>query len=325
VEDGYFNNAPPPLPTTTKLYVDPPEIIDPTLLPSTTVDINITVDDVENMYGYEFELGYDKNILICIGVVIHEVFGEINYIPNLGIDNTAGIVWANVTYYSPANPITTYSPIALASITFRIKSTGSSVLDLDGTNLVDQTGQPITHEVEDGLIMTLIRDVAIMNVTVSLNSVYPGWVVNITVVVRNEGDQSETFVVNLLYGATLIENHTVTDLASDAETTFTFGWDTKDVPPCHNYTISAEAPALPDEEDTTDNVFEDGYIKIKLVGDINGDDSVDMRDIFDAAQAFGSYPGHPRWNPDIDLDRDGQISMRDLAIVTINFGKTCEP
>ena len=318
--DGYFNNV-----LLTKLYVDPPEIIDPTLLPPATVDINVTIDDVEDMYGYEFKLGYDNDMLICIGVVIHPVLGEINYIPNLHIDNIAGIVWINVTYYPPANPITTYSPIALATITFRMKAVGSSVIDLYDTNLVDQTGQPIVHEVGDGFIMTLIRDVAIVNVTTSENVVYPGWVIDITVVVRNEGKQSETFVVNIYYGTTLIGNHTVTDLAPDyTETTFTFSWDTEDSPPCSNYTISARAPPLPDEIDTADNVFEDGYVKIRLMGDVNGDDLIDMRDISETASAFGSYPGHPRWNPDVDLNRDGLVDMRDLAMVASLFGKECE-
>jgi hypothetical protein len=107
------------------------------------------------------------------------------------------------------------------------------------------------------------------------------------------------------------------------ETTFTFSWDTKDVPPCHNYTISAEAPPIPFETDTGDNVFEDGYVKIKLVGDIDGDDAVTIADISVAAMAFGSYPGHPRWNPIADLDQDNMISIVDVAVVAVNFGKSC--
>jgi hypothetical protein len=318
--DGYFNNV-----LLTKLYVDPPEIIDPTLLPPATVDINVTIDDVESMYGYEFKLGYDNDKLICMGVVINPVLGEINYVPNLDIDNIAGVVWVNVTYYPPANPITTNSPIALATITFRIKAMGSSIIDLYDTSLVDQTGQPIVHEIGDGLIMTLIRDVAIVNVTPSENVTYQGEMINITVTVRNEGNQSETFVVNIYHGTTLIGNHTVTDLAPNyTETTFTFGWDTNDAPCCHNYTISATAPPLPDEIDTADNMFEDGYVKIKLMGDVNGDDKIDMRDISEAAQAFGSYPGHPKWNPELDLNRDDNVNMRDLAIIARLFGKECE-
>jgi len=317
--DGYFNNV-----LLTKLYVDPPEIIDPSLIPPATVDINVTIDDVEGMYGYEFKLGYDENMLVCMGVVINPVLGEINYVPNLNIDNIAGVVWVNVTYYPPANPITTYSPLALATITFRIIAMGSSVLDLYDTSLVDQTGQPIGHEIGDGFIMTLIRDVAIVNVTTSDNVTYQGRMINITVTARNEGKQSETFVVNIYHGTTLIGNHTVTDLAPDyTETTFTFSWDTTNASCCHNYTISAEAPPLPDEIDTADNMFEDGYVKIKMLGDVNGDNKINILDISEAAQAFGSYPGHPRWNPELDLNRDDAVNMRDLSIIARLFGKEC--
>jgi len=305
------------------LYVYPPEIIDTTLMPPATINVNITLDDVESMYGYEFKLGYDSDVLICIGVVIHSVLDEPHYIPNVNIDNLAGIIMVNVTYYPPAVPITTDSPGALATITFRIKAMGSSILDLYDTNIVDQTGQPITHEVEDGFIMTLVRDVAIVDVITSRNEVFQGWIVNITVIAKNEGNLTETFDVNLYYGSDLLATYTVTDLDPNNETTFTFSWDTKDVSPCQNYTISAEAPPIPFETDTGDNVFEDGYVKIKLVGDIDGDGVVTIADISVAAMAFGSYPGHPRWNPIADLDQDNMISIVDVAVVAVNFGNSC--
>ena len=56
--------------------------------------------------------------------------------------------------------------------------------------------------------------------------------------------------------------------------------------------------------------------------DVNGDGVVDMRDIGIAAAAFGSYPGHPRWNPDADINQDNVVDMRDLATIARNFGKT---
>ena len=59
-----------------------------------------------------------------------------------------------------------------------------------------------------------------------------------------------------------------------------------------------------------------------LVGDINGDGKVDGRDIALIARAFGSYPGHPRWNATDDLNGDGKVNGLDIAIVAMNFGKT---
>jgi hypothetical protein len=56
--------------------------------------------------------------------------------------------------------------------------------------------------------------------------------------------------------------------------------------------------------------------------DVNRDGKVDLRDISLVAIAFGSYPGHPRWNLIADLNQDGKIDLRDIALVAKNFGKT---
>jgi hypothetical protein len=62
--------------------------------------------------------------------------------------------------------------------------------------------------------------------------------------------------------------------------------------------------------------------KIQFVGDVNGDGTVNMADISIQIDAFLSYPGHPAWNPDADLNADGSIDMMDLVTVLGNFGKT---
>ena len=46
----------------------------------------------------------------------------------------------------------------------------------------------------------------------------------------------------------------------------------------------------------------DGYFCNFNPYDINNDGVVDMLDISIAAYAFGSYPGHPRWNPLADVN-----------------------
>jgi uncharacterized protein (DUF2141 family) len=58
-----------------------------------------------------------------------------------------------------------------------------------------------------------------------------------------------------------------------------------------------------------------------ILGDVNGDGKVDMRDLGIVAKAFGSTPLDPRWNPAADLNGDGVVNMVDIGIVAINFGK----
>ena len=67
----------------------------------------------------------------------------------------------------------------------------------------------------------------------------------------------------------------------------------------------------------------DGWVKIKIIGDLNGDGKVDIKDIAIVAAAFGSFPGHARWDPAADLNGDGKVDIKDIALVASNFGKIC--
>jgi hypothetical protein len=68
-----------------------------------------------------------------------------------------------------------------------------------------------------------------------------------------------------------------------------------------------------------------------LKGDVNGDGKVDVKDLFSAVIAFGSYgpdalypgsPSHLRWDARCDLNKDGKVNLIDFFIICINFGKT---
>jgi hypothetical protein len=425
--DGFFSNI-----AFSELYIDPSEFISSELLPGATFTVDVVVDDVENMYGYEFKLAYNTEMLTCIGIYIHPIFNETHFTTSLQMDDSAGLIWIKVDYYSPAIPITTYTPVTLVTLTFMVDNVGSSVLDLYDTSITDPDGQPILHEATDGYVQTIIHDVAITNVTSShtwayigwivnitvtaknlgnasetfdvtayydgniigtitvtdlppneeaeltfvwnttdveegiyllsaeaspvpyelniadnyyedgtieilriirdvaivdvypdVNAAYPGWIVNITVIVKNEGNVSETFDVTAYYNNTSIAIQTVVDLPAGEEVTLTFLWDTSELEPCNNYTISAEASPVPYEFDLTDNYLANGYVKIKIWGDVNGDGKVDILDIATIAMAFGSYPGHERWNPDADLNRDQKVDILDLAIAASNYGESC--
>jgi hypothetical protein len=61
-------------------------------------------------------------------------------------------------------------------------------------------------------------------------------------------------------------------------------------------------------------------VKITCLADINMDGKVDIKDIAMVTAAFGSYPGHPRWNPDCDMNGDNRIDIYDVAYVAKYFG-----
>ena len=68
-------------------------------------------------------------------------------------------------------------------------------------------------------------------------------------------------------------------------------------------------------------------IRNPIPWDIYNDNKTDMRDIAIVARAFGSYPGHPRWNPIADINGaeylvpDGKVDMKDVSLVAKHFGE----
>lgn len=316
--NGFFNNI-----LVGKLYVDPPEIIDPTMLPPSWFTINITVDDVEDLYHYEFTMAYDTAILTCYGAIINPDLNGIRPSGTMTFNDTAGLVTVKASFDSPASPVTTYTPLPLVTLLFQVDSIGWTNLDLENTSLTDSNGDPIPHEVGDGFFMTLIRDVAVTNVVANETQVYPGWPVSIDVTVENQGNISETFNVQVYYDSNLIGIIPISALPSGASTTARIEWNTTDVPYCHNYTISAYIPPVPYEFDTGDNTFIDGGVKIRIPGDVNGDGSVNILDCIIASNSFASTPSDPRWNRYCDINRDNKVNILDMIRISINFGKHC--
>jgi len=309
-----------PPPEGTRIYVDPPEIIAPTMQPSSNFSINIAIDDVSDLKVCVFNLSYNTAVLNWLSISILRVQGQIP-IATMMLDGEAGFMWIKLTY---STPITTDTPVPIVKIEFHLNALGCSPLDLHDTQFLDSEENPIAHQAFDGFFATQIRDVAIINVVPSRSWAYQGWEVNITVTAKNKGPHvNETFNVYAYYDSNLIGSFTVEDLPPGNETTITFIWNTTDAQPCHNYTISAQAETVPYELNITDNLYIDGNVKIRLLGDVTGDGVVDGSDMALVALAFASYPGHPNWNPDADLNRDNVVDGSDLVLVARNYGKSC--
>jgi len=173
------------------------------------------------------------------------------------------------------------------------------------------------------LTVNVLADIAIKNVSLNATTIYAGWSVQINVTVKNEGMTTETFDVSVYYNSTnLIGAKTVTNLTPSAEITLVYIWSTTSALEGKNYQISAQATVVANEIDLRDNTFVFSYLRIKIMGDVTGDGTVDDQDMNIISLAFGSYPGHPRWNPDADLNHDGKIDLVDLAMGLSNYGKT---
>jgi len=127
-------------------------------------------------------------------------------------------------------------------------------------NVTDNNGY---FDTASSIVTVHIRDVAIISIAPAATEIYVGQVINVAVVVKNEGTVSETFNVTLYYNETIIGTKAVSGLAPNAKTTLIFGWNTTGLTYDANYVIKAEIPSIPGETDINDNAHTYGTVKVR--------------------------------------------------------------
>jgi hypothetical protein len=140
----------------TTLYVDPSSV---TSTDEFTIDIN--VNGVTDLYGFEFKLEYDTSILDATGVTIDPFFtgdGECNTENNCFLlknetRDSNGLVWVAAALLNPAAPKSGSG--TLATITFQVTGSGSCALDLYDSILGDNDANPIDHSPIDGYFSSI--------------------------------------------------------------------------------------------------------------------------------------------------------------------------
>jgi len=73
---------------------------------------------------------------------------------------------------------------------------------------------------------------------------------------------------------------------------------------------------------TVKDAYAYAYLTLLRCFDINSDGGVDIADIFEAAMAYGSYLGHPKWNLQADINGDDEVDIMDIYYIAKHFGKT---
>ena len=235
--------------------VSAPIIIDETKTPGSTFSIDITIDNVEDLWGYTFVLYYNTTVLTATNFSSYDPF---TFEHPSEINQTAGSV--AVSYSLPMGEtvgFSTVEPAPMARVEFTVDSVGTSNLTFElPVKLPTTQAGYIPSEVHNGFFANeavAAPDVAITEVTASPTTVTVGDTITVNVAVKNEGDADATFNVSVYYVYTLIDTQTDITLSPGANTTLTFTWDTTGVDP-DTYTIRAEVPTVPGEIDTLDNV-----------------------------------------------------------------------
>jgi PKD repeat protein len=190
-----------------------------------------------------------------------------------------------------------------------------TVIDSEGLN--DTVWEFIDVNPEAG------HDVAIMDIVLYQGWAYQGQTLNITVIITNKGNHTETVEVRLYHNISAGEAIDIktTNLKPGENETLTYTWNTSHAPYCHNYTLMAIAGISFDSK-PADNIRL-SHVKVRIPGDINEDGTVDIVDISRAARAFGTYPRHPRWDPDADQNGDGKINIVDLTLIALHWKTKC--
>ncbi|MEM2567030.1 MAG: S8 family serine peptidase [Candidatus Bathyarchaeia archaeon] len=316
--------------TGTRVFVDPHLTI---AYPLQTFSVKINVANVENMAVWQIYVKFDPKIVECVNVTIPEdnVFaGKTIIAPTPVINNNEGtILFGALTlelFEFKGNG-------TLCQIDFRSLTSGDSQVefiteDLFETFLEDKNGDRISFNPINGIIRVIegpppiVSDVAINHVETSATAVYPGRIVNITVIAANLGETNASFNVSAYYNTSLIGIQSVFNLPPQQNITLVFVWNTTGLHSGQRFIIKAEATSIPGETKLDNNIFFDGTVKIKMLGDLNGDDKIDMSDVGSLTRAFGTKKDNLRWNGEADLNNDGKIDMTDVGIILREIWKS---
>jgi hypothetical protein len=186
---------------------------------------------------------------------------------------------------------------------------------------------PFHAFIRAGIATSGLPDITVTNVMTSkagckpMPTVCQNYTCHVNVTVANNGPIDETFGVSVYGNATYILAKQSVTLTSWSTANVTLAWNTTTWLK-GNYTISAGADVVPGETNVTNNNCTDSWIKVTIVGDVNGDGKVNLIDVFAVALAYGSYPGHPAWNPNYDINDDGKVNLIDYFTAALNYGKT---
>jgi parallel beta-helix repeat protein len=142
--------------------------------------------------------------------------------------------------------------------------------------------------------------------------------VTINVKIINYGEQAETFNFTFQINTTIQEQTLM--LTSRNSTNVIFNWNATGWAK-GNYTLCVYGSPVPGETDIKDNTYAE-WLVVTILGDIDGDGKVDMKDIGYLARRFAIGPADPLWNPNADINDDLKIDMKDIGTACRHYGET---
>jgi hypothetical protein len=183
---------------------------------------------------------------------------------NRGLNNETNVHLFILVNGSVADSLTI--PELLIDSTYMLSYQWAPIID--GVYNVTAYSPPIPSEniTVNNVVSKMVRagyaDIALINVLTDVGKTYVGCTVYVWVVVKNQGNFTETFSVAVYANSTVIGTQVVTNLAPNNQKTLFFCWDTRGFA-TGNCTISAKADLVLGETDWEDNNYIDGLILLK--------------------------------------------------------------
>lgn len=159
----------PDTPVKPTIYVDPPRIVDPSLIPGSSFSVDVKIRDAVDVLSWHVDLGWDPTILEVISYNLGDFLSDDPYneqisIPsNLEEGNEGGFFWLSTVDPDPLQ--TDDGDGLLCTITFRVKKIGETVLDLarpeapitSKTVYVNSEPRKIEVRKENGYVSTIMK------------------------------------------------------------------------------------------------------------------------------------------------------------------------
>jgi|Deesub1362B_J571_1020462.scaffolds.fasta_scaffold00360_6 subtilisin family serine protease len=168
----------------------------------------------------------------------------------------------------------------------------------------------------EGQIFILLHDIAIIKIILDTKHVYQGDSFNVSILIQNRGNFTESFNVILYANSSIIENTTIINLPPSNTVNLTAVWNTENVT-LGNYFLQGYITAVSREVNKSNNVYVYGIIEVRIFDvDFNGDSIVNALDLRIAAICFEQDGSSP-----FDLNFDNVVDGNDLEIIIRNFRK----
>jgi len=340
--DYYVDNVfSPAEETRTKVVSDSTQVI-----VGQEFNVYINVTNVVDLYGWEFQFDYDPSVLDL--TYNATVAGGLNTPTNTfkdSVNETAGHLWWAVSTAYPTTTGITYSNHAIFEMHFNAIATGTSSLNLSGTILSNSHANPIFHTVVNSSVSVQTLDLRVTEVVICnmygnetwAHSIYANdsyadlstyyYPVNVTI--ENTGTLSAgSFKVKLeVYYDASLEASTELSVAglagsSTKELTFTSLFHPTKTGDAGRYslkaTVDSQNEIAEDDEGNNDKTKND--FMVTLMGDINGDKTVNILDGVKIALAWSGTPSDSQWNVAADLNHDNVINILDGTRISLHWG-----